>query len=156
MKLSRTIIYAVQAILHLARAAPGVPVPCRKLAASGGMPERFLLQILRTLVNHGLLCSTRGVDGGYYLMRSAHQITLGDIVEAFDNSLDATMPMFDGLAAGTHNQLLGALRSASRMARIELQKVTIAHLLRSEEATVLGTVAVPLEPTHITQNASPA
>src|SRR5262249_11351063 len=47
MKLSRTVAYALQATLQLADVDPNVPVPCSKLAAEGGMPERFLLQILR-------------------------------------------------------------------------------------------------------------
>ena len=67
MKLSRTVGYALQATLQLARARPSQPVPCSRLATEGEMPERFLLQILRNLVAHGILGSTRGVDGGYTL-----------------------------------------------------------------------------------------
>ena len=47
MKLSRTVSYALQATLQLARSRSHDPVPCRQLAADGNMPERFLLQILR-------------------------------------------------------------------------------------------------------------
>jgi Rrf2 family protein len=66
VKLSRTASYALQAVLQLAQSdASGYPVPCSRLAAEGKMPERFLLQILRSLVTHGILGSTRGVDGGY-------------------------------------------------------------------------------------------
>lgn len=65
MKLSRSVGYALQATLQLACADGTAPVPCSRLAAEGKMPERFLLQILRNLVAHGILASTRGVDGGY-------------------------------------------------------------------------------------------
>ena len=65
MKLSRTVAYAVRATLQLAQLEADGPVPCSKLANEGKMPERFLLQILRNLVTHGILRSTRGVDGGY-------------------------------------------------------------------------------------------
>ncbi|HWB00312.1 MAG TPA: Rrf2 family transcriptional regulator, partial [Pirellulales bacterium] len=61
MKISRTVTYAVQAVLQLARADGSRPVPCSQLASQGQMPERFLLQILRSLVTHGILQSTRGV-----------------------------------------------------------------------------------------------
>ena len=67
MKLSRTVAYAVRATLQLAQNPSDSPVPCSKLASDGNMPERFLLQILRNLVTHGILRSTRGVDGGYTL-----------------------------------------------------------------------------------------
>ena len=65
MKLSRTVTYALQATIQLARldGAP-TPIPCSRLAAEGRMPERFLLQVLRNLVTHGILQSTRGVGGG--------------------------------------------------------------------------------------------
>jgi Rrf2 family protein len=48
------------------------------------MPERFLLQILRNLVTHGVLRSTRGVKGGYTLLKVPEKISLLEIVEAVD------------------------------------------------------------------------
>ena len=87
MKLSRTVAYGVQATLQLARSNSSTPVPCSQLAAEGHMPERFLLQILRRLVTHGVLHSTRGVDGGYSLARKPEQITLLEIIEAIDGPL---------------------------------------------------------------------
>jgi DNA-binding IscR family transcriptional regulator len=113
------------------------------------------LQILRTLVHQGLLCSTRGVDGGYYLLRAPHQITLQDIVEAFDNSLGSDVPVFEGLTARTHDRLVSAFRNASRVARFELHKVTVADLLRDEEANPLVAVAVTLGQLPISSSASP-
>jgi hypothetical protein len=63
MKLSRTVAYALQATLLLAKDTSRMPVACSKLAVEGKMPERFLLQILRNLVNHGLLRSTPHFPG---------------------------------------------------------------------------------------------
>lgn len=85
MKLSRTVSYAVQAALQLAKSGSGNPVPCSQLAAEGHMPERFLLQILRNLVNHGILRSTRGVDGGYALTRPPEQVSLLELIEAIED-----------------------------------------------------------------------
>ena len=143
MRISRTTTYALQATLHLARTAPGVPVPCRKLAQANKMPERFLLQILRSMVNRGLLQSARGVDGGYFLARMPQQISLCDIVEAFDNSLDAVPPIFDGLRPEIKERLWNTLQKASRLARQELQKVTIADLLTGRESNLPFAVPVP-------------
>ena len=84
MKLSRTVSYAVKATLQLAQLSADGPVPCSKLASEGKMPERFLLQILRNLVTHGILRSTRGVDGGYALVRPADQISLLEVIEAIE------------------------------------------------------------------------
>jgi Rrf2 family protein len=45
---------------------------------------KFLEQILLTLKNAGLLHSKMGVGGGYYLARSASEITLGQIFRVLD------------------------------------------------------------------------
>lgn len=131
MKLSRTIAYAIHATLQLASGERGVPIPCSQLATEGQMPERFLLQILRSLVTRGLLCSTRGVDGGYYLARPADQISLCDIVEAFDNPLSPAIPVLDGLSPDVRKRILSSLNGASEAAHQELSKLTMADLMKS-------------------------
>jgi Rrf2 family protein len=130
MKLSRTIAYGVHATIHLARTAPGVPIPCSQLAREGRMPERFLVQILRCLVTRGVLKSTCGVAGGYYLSRSPAQITLRDIVEAFDNPLDFNLPALDCMPQEIRSRILVTLQSVAQAARAELQKLTVADLMR--------------------------
>jgi Rrf2 family protein len=131
MKFSHTVIYAINAMLYLAEAEAGVPVPCRQIARDGKMPERFLLQVLRTLVTRGLLHSTRGVEGGYHLARSPFQITLCDIVDAFENPLQAKMPQLDCSSELTRERVLDTLRHATGAARAELEKMTLAQLTAS-------------------------
>jgi Rrf2 family protein len=94
------------------------------------MPERFLLQILRSLVTRGLLCSTRGVDGGYCLARPADQISLRDIIEAFDNPLSPGIPALDALPPEVRKRILSSLHGASAAAHNELEKLTMADLMR--------------------------
>jgi Rrf2 family protein len=130
MKLSRTIAYAIHATLQLSGGERGVPIPCSQLASEGRMPERFLLQILRSLVTRGLLCSTRGVDGGYYLARPAEQISLRDIVEAFDNQLSPAMPVLEALSPEVRKRLFASFHGASTAAHDELAKLTMADLMR--------------------------
>ncbi len=129
MKLSRTIAYAIHATLQLAGGEQGVPIPCSHLANEGKMPERFLLQILRSLVTRGLLCSTRGVDGGYYLARPADEISLCDIVEAFDNPLSPTMPALDALSPDVRKRIMSSLNGAEAAALGELSKLSLADLM---------------------------
>jgi Rrf2 family protein len=86
---------------------------------------------LRSLVTRGLLCSTRGVDGGYYLARPADQISLCDIVEAFDNPLSPAMPALDALAPDVRKRILSSLNGASEAAHSELSKLTMADLMKS-------------------------
>ncbi|MBI2824663.1 MAG: Rrf2 family transcriptional regulator [Planctomycetia bacterium] len=129
MKLSRTVEYAVQATLQLAQAKTNGPVPCSHLASNGGMPERFLLQVLRSLVTHGILNSTRGVDGGYTLERGPEDITLLDLVEAIEGPLVASLPRTQALSSGTQAKLREALSNVTAATRTELKKIKLSHLL---------------------------
>ena len=133
MKFTRTVAYAVQAVLSLAQAGGERPVPCRRLAAEGGMPERFLLQILRNLVTHGVLLSTRGVEGGYRLSRSAAEISLLEIIEAIDGPMSATIEVNTEAAASYHGRLASALARVSDLVRRELGSITVADLLGGKD-----------------------
>jgi Rrf2 family protein len=126
MKLSRTIEYALLATLELAQAEPHCPIPCSELARRRLLPERFLLQVLRCLVKHDVVCSVRGVDGGYYLARPPDKITLLDIVDAFDSPLGITSTEISGVSPNVHERLTESLARTTSAAREELQKVTLA------------------------------
>jgi len=130
MKLSRTVAYAVRATLQLAQDQSDAPIPCSKLAAEGNMPERFLLQILRNLVTHGILRSTRGVDGGYALTRSPEEISLLDVIEAIEGPLDAGEPGSDGLPGESQARLQDALEQITVSARQQLEAVKFSQLLK--------------------------
>jgi Rrf2 family protein len=95
------------------------------------MPERFLLQVMRCLVEHGVLSSTRGVQGGYVLARRADRITLFDIIEAVDRSADSQLPNLRGLGTDSRARLIKTLHGASQAANAELKKMTIANLART-------------------------
>jgi len=129
MKLSRTVSYAVQATLQLAEAESSSPVPCSRLAATGQMPERFLLQILRNLVTHGILRSTRGVDGGYTLVRPPDQVSLLEVIEAIDGPLDSTLSLSDGLAQESQVKLKTALEEVTTTARRQLESIKLSQLI---------------------------
>lgn len=134
MKLSRTIMYALQATLQLAEAGPSAPVPCSRLAEHGKMPERFLLQILRNLVTHGLLRSTRGVEGGYTLVRAPEDISLLDLIEAIDGPMLASLPRDDGLTPDTAAHLQEVMSRVIFRLREELQQVRLVDFMERSES----------------------
>ena len=129
MKLSRTVNYALQATLQLAKSDSAVPVPCSKLATEGEMPERFLLQILRNLVTHGIPHSTRGVDGGYTLIRAPEEVSLLEVIEAIDGPLDSGSPIGKGLPKTSQNKLKQALKRVTADSRNQLEAIKLSHLL---------------------------
>lgn len=141
MKLSRTVGYALQAILQLADAEANIPVPCSRLAAQGRMPERFLLQILRNLVTGGILRSSRGVEGGYMLRRRPEEISLLDLIEAADGPLNAKPPAVEGLSSDAMAKLTAALDDVCDAARRQLANIKLSSLMpgcRKGEASESG------------------
>jgi Rrf2 family protein len=72
--------------LHAATAAASEegPVTMASIARGLSASEAHLSKVLQTLVRAGLLESRRGPNGGYKLTRSASQITLLDVYEAFE------------------------------------------------------------------------
>ena len=102
------------------------------------MPERFLLQILRNLVTHGILQSHRGVEGGYSLERPAEQISLLELIEAVDGPLESE-PLTEGLseeiAASTCRC---ALQGVTDTARRQLADIKIASLAAGEDGEGRG------------------
>lgn len=130
MKLSRTVAYAVRATLQLAKSDAATPVPCSQLAAEGNMPERFLLQILRSLVTHGILRSTRGVDGGYALVRSPDEVSLLEVIEAIEGPLNTGEPLTEGISEESQLRLQEALRTVTDHSRRQLEAIKLSQLLK--------------------------
>ena len=127
MKLSRTVTYALNATLQLAQSRCGAPIPCRRLAAQGNMPERFLLQILRILVKQGILSSARGVGGGYVLIRD--DISVFDVIEAIEGPQAHELVLGEGLPRELRQKLTSALEDAAETARDQLKSIKFAQLV---------------------------
>ncbi len=84
LRVSRKIDYGLRAMVHLASLAPGTVVPFREIARHMDIPEDFLAKILKTLVDQGMVRSTRGPHGGYTLGRPAPDISFLDVIEAVE------------------------------------------------------------------------
>jgi Rrf2 family protein len=86
MRISKKGLYALEAMVHLARTAPE-PARIHEIAASERIPEKFLELILLELKRARLVESLRGARGGYKLKRSASRIFLGEIIRTIDGPL---------------------------------------------------------------------
>ncbi|OGB90115.1 hypothetical protein A2625_04810 [candidate division WOR-1 bacterium RIFCSPHIGHO2_01_FULL_53_15] len=88
MKFSVRVQYGLQAVLELALGYGGGPVQIGDIARSQKIPIRFLEQLMLTLKRGGLLESTRGLHGGYSLAKRPSEITVLNIIEAFEGPLE--------------------------------------------------------------------
>ena len=80
--------YAVRALAELARSGNAGPVPIGEIARRREIPVQFLEGLFATLRRAGILSSQRGVKGGYSFARPADQLTVLEVVEALEGSLE--------------------------------------------------------------------
>src|ERR1700686_16616 len=80
MKISQKGLYALQAMMMLARHHHQGPIKIREIAYEEDLPEKFLELILLELKNARMVESVRGAKGGYQLRREPADIPLSKIM----------------------------------------------------------------------------
>src|SRR4051794_5353349 len=86
MRVSAKVDYAVRAAAELAASDDG-PVKGEKLADAQDIPLQFLEHILLELKHAGIVRARRGARGGYWLARSADDITIADVIRAVEGPI---------------------------------------------------------------------
>jgi len=87
LKISQKGLYALQAIMTLARRYGTETVKIRDIAIDSDLPEKFLELILLELKNARIVESVRGAKGGYRLRRAPAEIKLSEIIRLVDGPL---------------------------------------------------------------------
>ena len=80
VRLTKKLLFAIEAVLDIAYNAGDLPVQSGEITRRQGIPRRYLEQVLQQLVRAGVLAGVRGPRGGYRLARERRRITLGEIV----------------------------------------------------------------------------
>ena len=88
MRLSTRGRFAITAMIDLALRQTTTPVPLQDLAQRHRISMSYLEQMFAKLRQHGLVESTRGPGGGYTLARTAHSISVADIIGAIEDGAD--------------------------------------------------------------------
>src|SRR6266513_172777 len=87
MKISQKGLYALQAMMMLARHYHQGAIKIRDIAYEEALPEKFLELILLELKNARMVESVRGAKGGYQLRRDPAEIHLSEIMRLIDGPL---------------------------------------------------------------------
>ena len=87
MKISQKGLYALQAMMMLARRHHQGAIKIREIAYEENLPEKFLELILLELKNARMVESVRGAKGGYQLRRDPADIRLSEIMRLIDGPL---------------------------------------------------------------------
>ena len=90
MRLTTKGRYAVTAMLDLALNAQKGPVNLSDISERQSISVSYLEQLFAKLRKSALVSSVRGPGGGYQLARTAGDIYVAQIIDAVDESVDAT------------------------------------------------------------------
>lgn len=128
MKLSHASSYALRALVFLAGRERERLVPSSIIAEGGGIPELFLLKILKPLVSARVLLSLRGPTGGYRLARAPETISLLDVIEAVDGPVRGEAPFASENGGTLDRRLQTVCETVANRTRLGLRKVRISDL----------------------------
>jgi Rrf2 family protein len=87
MKISRKGLYALEAMMTLARQYQHGTLKIWQIASDSDLPGKFLELILVELRNARFVESVRGTKGGYQLRRAPSEIRLSEIIRLIDGPL---------------------------------------------------------------------
>ncbi|MEE9140090.1 MAG: Rrf2 family transcriptional regulator [Alphaproteobacteria bacterium] len=95
LRLSKKLLFAIEAVLDIAYHAGSEPVQSREITKRQRIPRRYLEQVLQQLVRTGILRGVRGPKGGYLLARERSRITIGEITRVIHAMETAANPIED-------------------------------------------------------------
>ena len=151
MKLKASVDYGVRAIMYLA--VKGTTCSSREISEEMAVPRDYLIQLALRLRNAGLIKARPGKNGGYVLAKDPSEITVGQILDAFDSDLKhvrqpmkkgrkvsesaALVRTVHGIVTDSLNQYLNAISVQGLLDTMdsgESAKMVIANALESEAA----------------------
>ena|SRR5690242_488969 len=135
MKISQKGLYALQAMMMLARRHNEGAIRIRDIAYEEDLPEKFLELILLEMKNARLVESVRGANGGYQLRRPPSEIYLSEIIRLIDGPL---APFGDAEQLQTlidrdaeHRSLYQVFMDVRNAAAHILDNTTLADLIKT-------------------------
>ena len=142
MRLTTKGRFAVTAMLDLALHSTKGPVTLSGISARQHISLSYLEQLFGKLRRRALVESVRGPGGGYHLAREAALITVADIIDAVEESIDSTQcggreNCADNQRCMTHD----LWQALNETVRGFLVQVTLAHLVEKQRARPVSVIA---------------
>ena len=130
MRLTTKGRYAVTAMVELALNQGKGRISLAEIAERHGISQSYLEQLFAALRRHGLVDGTRGPGGGYRLGRPRVEISIADVIDAVDESVDATRCRGKRNCQGDHGCLTHDLwEELSAQIRLYLSSVTLESVI---------------------------
>ena len=131
MKIPAKVDYACRALLQLALHWPKQePLQIQEIALKQQIPIKFLTHILIELKQHGYVESTRGKNGGYFLIKNPKDITLKNVMNDFKN-----LELLPERGQKKSHVLSAIWKDANKVILNFMDSVTFADLCSKEKQT---------------------
>jgi FeS assembly SUF system regulator len=150
LTLTRKTDYALVAMAALAQqATEDKPLSAARIAKEFGLPAQVLMKVLKNLQQAGLIASSRGAHGGYFLTQDPQWITLGSVIEAIEGSVRLTPCCTEGepstclaCAAMPNCQVRDRMRQLNERVNTLFAQVTLGDLLAPDFDATLSQVSL--------------
>ena len=134
MRLTSKGRYAVTAMLDVALHAEQGPVPLADISERQAISLSYLEQLFSRLRKQGLVASVRGPGGGYRLGKPANEISIGQVIAAVNESVDATRCHgLNGCQGGIQCLTHSLWRDLSDRISNFLDEITLGELVSQSE-----------------------
>ncbi len=133
IRITKLTDYGILVLTQLARAESRCTA--RDLAAATAVPGPTVGKILRLLTRAGLLESQRGSQGGYWLARDPDDVSVADIIEAFEGPIALTECLSgESATCGVEPicQTRGNWGRISRAIRHALEEIPLSEIARPQ------------------------
>jgi len=135
MKITTKGHYGLHAMIELARKEGQGPVMIREMARRHGLSGKYLEQIMRLLRQAGMVESSRGSRGGFWLKKPAQEIKVLEIVQALERESEpALTDRRSRKGVSRRCAVLELWREAEEAARCTWSAKTLADLVARQES----------------------
>tara|TARA_B100000508_G_scaffold137355_1_gene131637 strand:- start:160713 stop:161132 length:420 start_codon:yes stop_codon:yes gene_type:complete len=85
--LSKKTKYGIKALTYIAKVSDKNPVQIAVISKEENISHKFLESILLTLKKAGILGAKKGKGGGYYLLRSASDVMMSEVIRQLEGPI---------------------------------------------------------------------
>ncbi|WP_195985195.1 Rrf2 family transcriptional regulator [Clostridium sp. D33t1_170424_F3] len=132
MQLNAKTDHAIRIVIYLA-GHKGI-TSAQDLSKAVGIPKQYVFSIVNELRGVGIVASTRGVNGGFYLAKAPDKITLWDIAEITETTMQiARVDVDNGISMTVmpeYRLVDGVYRALQHQLEAILKVASIAEILR--------------------------
>lgn len=138
MRITQESDYALRIVTSLA--ARDAVSDAKSISDETSVTLRFALKILHKLVQGGLVCSYKGVNGGYRLAKQPKGITVKDVIELIDGQISICRCLIEDEVCTQSADKSACLfhhifSEISQSVSDKLNRITIADVISAEIGT---------------------